>query len=107
MGRYTFIIVFFGLLALIAAVVPEEHQGHSRIIETSDPNDSTELKTHDLYICKGHYFEWCHEASTCAYCNEDLEKVNLWEYYKLLECEDCQKFFEENYPKFIKEQPKI
>ncbi|MGB0851356.1 MAG: hypothetical protein ACPGTP_08905 [Bacteroidia bacterium] len=105
MGRSTFIIVFVSLIVLIAAVVPEERQFD--IVLDSSPKDSTELKKTEIYICKGHYFEWCTESSTCAHCNEYLEKINLWEYYQLLECEDCQKFFEENYSNFIGEEPQL
>jgi hypothetical protein len=101
MGRYTFIIVFFGILGLIAAVVPSSTDMNQGFMQMVEPSDSTELKQHDIYICRGHYFEWCNEASSCGYCNEALEQINLWEYYKILECEDCQKFFNENYTKFI------
>lgn len=107
MGRYTFIIIFFGLIGLIAAVVPSDAEMNHNATVDVVPTDSTELKKHDIYICRGHYFEWCTEASYCGYCNEALEQVNLWEYYKILECEDCQKFFEENYTEFIQEPPQL
>jgi hypothetical protein len=106
MGRYSFIIIFFGLIGLIAAIVPEQREFSVEVI-TDVPKDSVTLIKDSVYICKGHFFEWCTEPSTCGYCNENLEQVNLWEYYKLLECEDCQKFFEENYYKFIQTQPEI
>jgi hypothetical protein len=65
--------------------------------------DSTVLKTQHIYICDGHYFEWCNEASFCGHCNEPLNKIDLWSYYKKLECEDCQKFFEDNYETFVEQ----
>jgi hypothetical protein len=103
MGRITYLIVFFGLIGLIAAIVPQEENNHpsSLLDVTISPNNSVSLKKHHIFICKGHFFEWCREESVCGYCQEPLEKVNLWEYYKLLECEDCQKYFEDNYPLFI------
>lgn len=106
MGRYSFIIIFFGLIGLIAAVVPESREFKVEL-EIGVPKDSSTLIQDTIYICKGHFFEWCTEPSTCGYCNETLDEVNLWEYYKLLECEDCQKFFEENYYKFIQAQPEL
>ena len=105
MGRYTFIIVFLGLITVIAAVVPSENEFNGALQVV--PSDSTELMKHEIYICRGHYFEWCSEPSNCAYDNEALEKVNLWEYYKLLECEECQQFFNDNYPKFVGEEIKL
>ena len=99
MGKYSFIVVFLGVLGLIASVVPREHE----ILNYADiePKDSSMLKTYTIYVCEGHFFEWCKEPSTCAYCNESLDEINLWEYYKILECEECQTFFDENYSKFI------
>jgi hypothetical protein len=105
MGRSTFIIVFFSLLGLIAAVIPDDP--HVDIMLRIEPKDSTELKTQEIFICRGHYYEWCTDSSSCAHCNETLERVNLWEYYKLLECEDCQKFFKENYENFIGEDQEL
>lgn len=106
MRKHRFFLVIVGLFLLVAAVVPRDTEMNHYAEVYSTPTDSTELKKHDIYICQGHYFEWCTVASHCGYCNEALEKVNLWEYYKLLECEDCQKFFEDNYTKFIQDQPK-
>ena len=106
MGRYRFILIFLGLIGLIAAVVPKQKEFSIAVI-TDVPKDSISLVKDSLFICKGHYFEWCNDPSTCAYDNEVLEKVSLWEYYKLLECEECQKFFEDNYYKFIQTQPEL
>jgi hypothetical protein len=106
MGRYSFIVVFFSLLGLVAAVVPEQKSFDVGIV-TDVPKDSSTLAQDTIYICKGHFFEWCTEPSTCGYCNESLDKTSLWQYYKLLECEECQEFFDENYYKFIQAQPEL
>ncbi|PCJ63954.1 MAG: hypothetical protein COA58_15100 [Bacteroidetes bacterium] len=105
MGRYTFIILFFGIIGLIAVVVPHESQVNGIFITRQ--NDSTELKKQSIYICKGHYFEWCDNASNCSHCSEPLTQLNLWEYYTLLECEDPQKFLEDNYQKIIQNKIKL
>ena len=65
--------------------------------------DSIELSKDSIYICEEHYFEWCKEASICAYCGEPLDHIDLWTYYKILECEDCKKYFEDHYEDFIQE----
>lgn len=65
--------------------------------------DSVELAKDSIYICDEHYFEWCKEPAICPYCGEALQMTDLWSYYKLLECEDCQKFFDDHYEQFISE----
>ncbi len=65
--------------------------------------DSISLSQDSIYICEEHYFEWCKEASICPYCGEPLHHVDLWTYYKILECEDCKKYFEDHYEDFLQE----
>lgn len=65
--------------------------------------DSVQLVKDSIFICDEHYFEWCKEPASCPYCGEELEKTDLWSYYKLLECEDCKQFFDEHYEQFKSE----
>ena len=94
-------IIVLVLLGLFTLVIPSE-KGYAQDIEPVE-YDSTELKSHFIYVCDGHFFEWCNEEVNCGYCNEPLKKIDLWEYYKKLECEDCKTFFDDNYPSFIQE----
>lgn len=98
MGRKTFSIAVVSVFIIMAFIIPKKE--HTSTLEQPISYDSTELKKHTIYICEGHFFEWCKEPSICQHCNENLVETNLWEYYKKLECEDCKKFFEENYRQF-------
>lgn len=99
MGRKTFLIAALAIFVILAFIIPNnEYEG---VLDNPITYDSTELKKHNLYICEGHYFEWCNEQSICPHCNEKLTVTNLWDYYKKLECEDCKRFFEENYNQFL------
>lgn len=75
-------------------------EARAKMQSSTSGYDSVELSADSIYICNEHYFEWCKEQAVCAYCGEALVKTDLWSYYKLLECEDCQKFFDDHYEQF-------
>lgn len=102
MGRKKLALIVVILVGIIALIIPS-NKGIAQNIETPS-YDSTVLKTQFIFVCEGHFFEWCNEEVNCGYCNEPLTKMNLWDYYKKLECEDCKTFFDENYPSFIKQE---
>lgn len=102
MGRKKIVFTVLILFGIIALLIPS-NKGLAQSVEPQT-YDSTELKSQFIYVCEGHFFEWCNEEVNCGYCHEPLKKMNLWEYYKILECEDCKAFFDENYPSFIKKE---
>ena len=65
--------------------------------------DSTALKQDSIFICRSHYFEWDRDSAVCPYDLAPMEKVDLWEYYLLLECEECKDFFDAHYAEFTAE----
>ncbi|NNJ55912.1 MAG: hypothetical protein HKP14_07260 [Bacteroidia bacterium] len=90
------------MLGTVAFILSSHHVKAQNI--ESPEYDSTVLKSQFVYVCEGHFFEWCNEEVNCGYCNEPLQKMDLWAYYKKLECEDCKSFFDENYPSFINKE---
>lgn len=103
MGTKSFIISVIVIFAILAFIIPSTKPA-TITQNTPITYDSLTLKKYSIYICEGHFFEWCKEPSVCPYCNEKLTSTNLWDYYKKLECEDCKKYFEENYRSFSKSE---
>ncbi len=101
MGTKSFLISVLVIFTLLAFIIPKKQQSNTTL-KAPIAYDSLTLKKYNVYICEGHFFEWCKEPSVCPYCNEKLTPINLWDYYKKLECEDCKKYFEENYRTFSK-----
>ncbi len=93
-GHIKICTLLFGLFLILFTI-------ESNATNNNGELDSNKLKQDTIFMCDGHFFEWCNEESSCAHCNEALKPISLWGYYKKLECEDCKKFFEDNYPKFI------
>jgi hypothetical protein len=96
MGKAVFLTISLLIISNLSFSLVGNNEG-SWLSQNLDVYDSVQLKKDSVYICEGHFFEWCKEPSTCAHCNEQLSAISLWDYYKKLECEDCKRFFEENY----------
>ncbi|MFY0643968.1 MAG: hypothetical protein JXR19_05840 [Bacteroidia bacterium] len=93
-----------GLLALVIIGYLELLARPSVSFEIDPPKlDSTSLSKDSIFICEEHFFEWCKDSAYCSYDYEPLKRVDLWSYYKLLECEECQEFFIENLENFQSE----
>ena len=97
-GKYIFSLITIAGLIYLSGPKVQAHRTLSAV-----EYDSVELSQDSIYICHEHYFEWCREPAVCPYCGEPLELEDLWTYYKLLECEDCQKFFDDHLEQFRSE----
>ena len=98
MGRYVYYLICILIASLCNIQVQAQESANDTLVL-----DSSVLSQDSLFVCEEHYFEWCKVENICPYCEEPLKKIDLWTYYKKLECEECKQYFEEHYLDFIKE----